>query len=173
MDLQAQDRAHRIGQKHEVRVFRFVTRTVIEETILQRAAKKKVIDGAVIQAGLFNQKANDTDRRRKLEQLLKEEQKIGDFDENENETPDDEELNTLLARNKNELLKFQQMDHERYIREQRKKKTEEIMKKLEVETLPKSFNYRLMQEYEVPEWVKIKVFFKYIDNSHQVKKRKN
>jgi len=33
MDLQAQDRAHRIGSKNEVRVYRLVTNTVIEEEI--------------------------------------------------------------------------------------------------------------------------------------------
>lgn len=40
MDLQAQDRAHRIGQRSEVRVFRLITKTVIEESILTRASYK-------------------------------------------------------------------------------------------------------------------------------------
>ena len=37
MDAQAQDRAHRIGQKNEVRVFRLLTASPIEERILARA----------------------------------------------------------------------------------------------------------------------------------------
>ena len=35
-DLQAQDRAHRIGQKKEVKVFRLVTADSIEEKVLTR-----------------------------------------------------------------------------------------------------------------------------------------
>ena len=50
MDLQAMARAHRIGQKHEVRVLRLVTATPIEEKILATANEKldqeaKVGDG--------------------------------------------------------------------------------------------------------------------------------
>ncbi|CAI9108670.1 OLC1v1008336C1 [Oldenlandia corymbosa var. corymbosa] len=40
MDQQAEDRAHRIGQKSEVRVFVLVSAGTIEEVILERAKKK-------------------------------------------------------------------------------------------------------------------------------------
>jgi len=50
-DLQAQDRAHRIGQKKPVSVFRFVTKSTIEEKIYQRAVKKLYLDAVVIQQG--------------------------------------------------------------------------------------------------------------------------
>nr|GLL47940.1 chromatin-remodeling complex ATPase chain-like protein [Ipomoea trifida] len=42
VDLQAQDRAHRIGQKKEVQVFRFCTEYTIEEKVIERAYKKLV-----------------------------------------------------------------------------------------------------------------------------------
>jgi len=48
MDLQAQDRAYRIGQKNEVRVYRLVTATVIEEAILNKAAYKMGLDSVII-----------------------------------------------------------------------------------------------------------------------------
>ncbi|RYG58471.1 hypothetical protein EON64_21285, partial [archaeon] len=54
MDAQAQDRAHRIGQKNEVRVFRLVTNSVIEERILTRANDKRSLNGLVVEAGQFN-----------------------------------------------------------------------------------------------------------------------
>jgi SWI/SNF-related matrix-associated actin-dependent regulator of chromatin subfamily A member 5 len=38
MDLQAMDRAHRIGQKKEVQVFRFCTDHSIEEKVRRLAA---------------------------------------------------------------------------------------------------------------------------------------
>ena len=51
MDLQAMDRAHRIGQKKEVLVFRFMTENTIEEKIIEKAYKKLAIDALVIQQG--------------------------------------------------------------------------------------------------------------------------
>ena len=51
MDLQAQDRAHRIGQKKQVRVFRFVTEDSIEQKIVERAMKKLLLDALVIKQG--------------------------------------------------------------------------------------------------------------------------
>lgn len=50
-DLQAMDRAHRIGQTKQVHVFRFVTDKSIEERILERAAQKLRLDQLVIQQG--------------------------------------------------------------------------------------------------------------------------
>merc|ERR1712241_1017563 len=59
MDLQAMDRAHRIGQKKQVRVFRFVTENTVDEKIVERAAVKLRLDRMVIQAGrLAENKAN-------------------------------------------------------------------------------------------------------------------
>lgn len=56
-DLQAMDRAHRIGQKKQVVVFRFVTEHAIEEKVLERAAQKLRLDQLVIQQGRAQQAA--------------------------------------------------------------------------------------------------------------------
>ncbi|GAK64485.1 chromatin remodelling complex ATPase chain [Moesziomyces antarcticus] len=56
-DLQAMDRAHRIGQTKQVYVFRFVTENAIEERILERAAQKLRLDQLVIQQGRAQQAA--------------------------------------------------------------------------------------------------------------------
>ncbi|XP_008776232.1 ISWI chromatin-remodeling complex ATPase CHR11-like [Phoenix dactylifera] len=62
VDLQAQDRAHRIGQKKEVQVFRFCTEYTIEEKVIERAYKKLALDALVIQQGrLAEQKAVNKD----------------------------------------------------------------------------------------------------------------
>eukprot|EP00826_Nyctotherus_ovalis_P008288 TRINITY_DN1213_c0_g2_i3.p1 TRINITY_DN1213_c0_g2~~TRINITY_DN1213_c0_g2_i3.p1 ORF type:complete len:1111 (+),score=439.87 TRINITY_DN1213_c0_g2_i3:84-3416(+) len=151
MDLQAQDRAHRIGQKHEVRVYRLITNTEVEEDILSRATKKKNLDNVVIQAGLFNQKASDVDRRKKLEDLLRQDDKSAD--EEDDAVPDDEQINEMLARSGEEFQLYQNLDVERYVNEGREEKSKEMMERLGLAALPKNFNYRLMQEYEVPEWV--------------------
>ena len=47
--VQAEDRAHRIGQKKEVLVLVLVSAGTIEQVILDRAQQKKEIDAKVIQ----------------------------------------------------------------------------------------------------------------------------
>ncbi|KAF2020938.1 hypothetical protein BU24DRAFT_361508 [Aaosphaeria arxii CBS 175.79] len=54
-DLQAMDRAHRIGQTKQVVVFRFVSENAIEEKVLERAAQKLRLDQLVIQQGRAQQ----------------------------------------------------------------------------------------------------------------------
>ncbi|OWB71217.1 hypothetical protein B5S31_g902 [[Candida] boidinii] len=53
-DLQAMDRAHRIGQTKQVKVFRFVTENAIEEKVIERASQKLRLDQLVIQQGRQN-----------------------------------------------------------------------------------------------------------------------
>lgn len=151
MDLQAQDRAHRIGQRSEVRVFRLITKTKIEEGILTRASYKKNLDNKIIEAGMFNNKTTEQERQKKLEDLIK-----ADADEesdDENEVPDDDQLNEMLSRSDDEFIMFTEMDKERYNKEGKEAIMDEI-KKRQGEIQHKHINYRLMQEWEVPDWVR-------------------
>ncbi|WEW56663.1 Putative ATPase [Emydomyces testavorans] len=52
-DLQAQDRAHRIGQTRPVIVYRLATRGTVEQTLLERADSKRKLEKLVIQRGKF------------------------------------------------------------------------------------------------------------------------
>ncbi|KAG8933089.1 hypothetical protein FRC02_012457 [Tulasnella sp. 418] len=47
-DLQAMARAHRIGQKSHVNVYRFVSKDTMEEDVLERAKRKMVLEYAII-----------------------------------------------------------------------------------------------------------------------------
>ncbi len=49
MDLQAMDRAHRIGQKNKVNVYRLITENTVEEKIIERQTVKLKWDSLVIQ----------------------------------------------------------------------------------------------------------------------------
>ncbi|EXJ63986.1 hypothetical protein A1O7_00321 [Cladophialophora yegresii CBS 114405] len=52
-DLQAMDRAHRIGQTKPVIVYRLATRGTVEETLLFKADSKRKLEKLVIQKGKF------------------------------------------------------------------------------------------------------------------------
>ncbi|PSK36427.1 hypothetical protein C7M61_003898 [Candidozyma pseudohaemuli] len=114
-DLQAQDRAHRIGQKNEVRILRLISNDSIEEVILERAHQKLEIDGKVIQAGKFDNKSTAEEQEEFLKRLLDAEQ--GDKENEENDSLDDDELNDILARSEDEKILFTQMDTDRMVRE--------------------------------------------------------
>ncbi|EIN06874.1 hypothetical protein PUNSTDRAFT_90611 [Punctularia strigosozonata HHB-11173 SS5] len=60
MDLQAQDRAHRIGQTKPVLVFRLVSKHTVETKIMQRAAEKRQLEALVIAKGKFKMPAATT-----------------------------------------------------------------------------------------------------------------
>ena len=61
-DLQAQDRAHRIGQTKVVRILRFITEKSVEEAMFARARYKLDIDDKVIQAGRFDNKSTQEEQ---------------------------------------------------------------------------------------------------------------
>ncbi|RPB16418.1 hypothetical protein P167DRAFT_481275 [Morchella conica CCBAS932] len=108
-DLQAQDRAHRIGQKNEVRILRLITSNSVEERILERAQYKLDIDGKVIQAGKFDNKSTNEERDALLRVMLE----ADTTDAIANEEFDDDELNEICARTDDELALFKRMDDER------------------------------------------------------------
>ncbi|KAL8932992.1 MAG: hypothetical protein Q9216_006573 [Gyalolechia sp. 2 TL-2023] len=69
-DLQAMDRAHRIGQTKQVVVFRFVTEQAIEEKVLERAAQKLRLDQLVIQQGRAQQAAKQAASKDELLNMI-------------------------------------------------------------------------------------------------------
>ncbi|XP_048098668.1 probable global transcription activator SNF2L2 isoform X1 [Alosa alosa] len=153
-DLQAQDRAHRIGQQNEVRVLRLCTVNSVEEKILAAAKYKLNVDQKVIQAGMFDQKSSSHERRAFLQAILEHEeqnessstvaspsqlQNSGAFTETleEDEVPDDETLNQMIARIEDEFELFMRMDLDRRREDARNPKRKP----------------RLMEEDELPNWI--------------------
>ena len=64
-DLQAMDRAHRIGQTRPVIVYRFATRGTVEETLLLKADGKRKLEKLVIQKGKFKSLFDGLDAKSK------------------------------------------------------------------------------------------------------------
>lgn len=101
-DLQAMDRAHRIGQKKQVKVFRFVTENAIEEKVLERAAQKLRLDQLVIQQGRSRYSEEKKDSANNKDDLLNMiqhgAQKVLDQDENNMTTDVDIDIDLILSR---------------------------------------------------------------------------
>jgi len=132
-DIQAQDRAHRIGQTNEVRVLRLMTVSSVEEKILAAARYKLNVDEKVIQAGMFDQKSTPSQRRAFLFELVQR----GNNDDDEDAVHDDETVNQMIARSEAEFEAFTQMDLDR-----RRKDARDPNRKP-----------RLMEENELPGWL--------------------
>lgn len=143
--MQAQDRAHRIGQTRAVRVLRLITVNSIEEKILAAARFKLNVDEKVIQAGMFDQKSTGSERRKMLEEIIQwvshilfrfhtlskfwfhtilyinmiwyeiltEIIRAENEDDDQDEIPEDETINQMVARGQDEFDIFQLMDIER------------------------------------------------------------
>ncbi|MCP9264780.1 ATP-dependent helicase brm [Dirofilaria immitis] len=137
-DMQAQDRAHRIGQSREVRVLRLVTVNSIEEKILAAARYKLNVDEKVIQAGKFDQRSTAESE-----------------DDDEDEVPDDETINQMVARSEDEFDLFQRMDIER-----RRQEAAEYRRKP-----------RLIEDSEIPEGI-VKASQHFIDEEKEPQKSK-
>lgn len=118
-DLQAQDRAHRIGQTKEVRIFRLITIDSVEEYILERAQHKLNLDGKVIQAGKFDHKSTNEERDAMLRAIMEREAEKNDVEE----IYGDEELNEIIARSEADLEIFRKIDQEREQLEIKRAKT--------------------------------------------------
>lgn len=147
-DLQAQDRAHRIGQQNEVRVLRLCTVNSVEEKILAAAKYKLNVDQKVIQAGMFDQKSSSHERRAFLQAILEHEEqdesevvaaevKGSEGQAEEDEVPDDETVNQMIARHEEEFDLFMRMDLDRRREDARNPKRKP----------------RLMEEDELPNWI--------------------
>ena len=122
MDLQAQDRAHRIGQRSDVSVFRLITNSPVEEKILSRANEKLNVSELVVESGKFNKDSVESDNsleRKKMMEVL-----LTDFDtarpqekEKASDTGDDDDEDGSAGSEKedlNELLSNNEVDYELY-----------------------------------------------------------
>lgn len=120
-DAQAQDRAHRIGQKNEVRVFRLTTNAPIEERILARANDKKNLTGLVVEAGTFNSGNTDNEGNKEMMESLLNEYILNGSHVNadnkdlldDSEIPDDDQINEMMATYDGELEIYRSLDETR------------------------------------------------------------
>eukprot|EP01125_Pyxidicula_operculata_P010463 TRINITY_DN343_c0_g1_i2.p1 TRINITY_DN343_c0_g1~~TRINITY_DN343_c0_g1_i2.p1 ORF type:complete len:1022 (-),score=230.12 TRINITY_DN343_c0_g1_i2:81-3146(-) len=113
-DLQAQDRAHRIGQTKPVQVYRFVTEGSMEEKMVERAEIKLKLDAMVIQQGRLVEQTKALSREELLGMIRFGADAI--FQAKDSEQLTDEDIDAILAhgeqktRELNEKLKKHEND---------------------------------------------------------------
>ena len=112
-DIQAFSRAHRIGQQNKVMIYRFVTRSSVEERIAQVAKKKMMLTHLVVRPGMGSSAASNlqngekkvsanTMSKKELDDILRfgTEDLFKDDDNEENKIHyDDAAVDNLLDRN--------------------------------------------------------------------------
>ena len=119
-DLQAQDRAHRIGQTRPVVVYRLATRGTVEQTLLEKADGKRRLEKLVIRKGKFRSLAagagggpsrEDVDE---LARILQQEDGEGvrmDEGGKEGKLLSDEDLRVLTDRSEEAYAKAERGEH--------------------------------------------------------------
>ena len=70
MDLQAMDRAHRIGQKNMVNVYRLITEDTVEVKIIERQQVKLKWDNVVIQQAKNSSSKNKALTKEEVKDML-------------------------------------------------------------------------------------------------------
>lgn len=105
-DIQAQDRAHRIGSTRAVSVFRLISLSPVEEQMYARAQEKLRLDQMVIQVGRFDKVTSSEERKGLLQDVLRQEIPQGKAAA----APSDEEVNRIMARSSEEFEQFQRID---------------------------------------------------------------
>jgi len=137
MDLQAMDRAHRIGQKKPVFVYRLVTKDSVEERILERAELKLRLDAMVIQKHRKSAGSNSNKNNKKDELLEMIQYGADKIFKTKGSTITDDDIDTILEGSINDTAK---------LKEQWQEKTKKQFSELTLE-----FNY---QQYEGEDYTK-------------------
>ncbi|CAG9327900.1 unnamed protein product [Blepharisma stoltei] len=106
-DLQAMDRAHRIGQKKQVNVYRLVIKDSLEERIIERQCLRLKLDSLIIQTGRLAPKNAPLQKEELREMLHYGADQIFNATE-ENSDITEEDLVAILQRGEQHLQKIDQ-----------------------------------------------------------------
>jgi hypothetical protein len=130
-----------------VRVFRLITESQIEQSILDKAHHKLDIDQKIIQAGMFNRSSSEEDRRERLKNIMG----CSSKSSWEGGPTSPEQLNRMMARTTEEFAYFQQIDANLLLQSAKKNQQHQQNKPPNSSFLVDSG--RLVTHREVPAWI--------------------
>ena len=163
MDLQAMDRAHRIGQTKQVNVYRLVTKDSLEERMIERQCLRLKLDSLVIQTGrlaprhksldkdelqemlhygadqIFNATNDDTDiTEEELKQMLSRGEHKMSTISNELEKQLEKKKNLIDFESKIDMWNFESVDYSK----KRKEESREVIQKAVHDKILEELNAR-------------------------------
>jgi len=109
-DMQAQARAHRIGQLAKVISIRLITVGTVEEKVLETANNKRDMEAMVIQAGGFNKDYKAQEAKKLVKSVLRRGE-----DEKADRVSEANFINRSIARTDEEYEFYKKMDEDRNI----------------------------------------------------------
>jgi SWI/SNF-related matrix-associated actin-dependent regulator of chromatin subfamily A member 5 len=117
VDLQAQDRAHRIGQTKTVRIYRFVSEGTVEEKIIEKAEIKLRLDALVIQQGRLLDRSQALTKKEMLEMIRFGANAI--FEAKDAKDITDEDIDSILAHGEEKTREMEEKfkEHEKEMAE--------------------------------------------------------
>ena len=130
MDLQAMDRAHRIGQTKQVNVYRLISRNTLEERIIERQCLRLKLDSLIIQTGSLAPRHKPLEKQELQEMLHYGADAIFNATQDESSEITDEELERILQRGEE---RAERINHELEMQlEQRKKNLIDFETKIDI-----------------------------------------
>ncbi|KNH05172.1 DNA-dependent ATPase [Perkinsela sp. CCAP 1560/4] len=104
-DLQAQDRAHRLGQTRPVTVLRFISGGTVEERMYTRALKKLYLDAMVVQKSRLRPANSDSESKELLGTIRF---GVEAMFKNKDKPLETEDLDVLLNRGEEKIKEYQE-----------------------------------------------------------------
>lgn len=108
MDIQAEARAHRIGQSKEVRVFKLICEGSVDEHILERADVKRDLEKKVIGSAKYDGGKTNAEQKRIFREKI-----LTQVDGRKRIQMSGKSFNSKIARGRAEAKKFAQMEKDK------------------------------------------------------------
>lgn len=168
MDLQAMDRAHRIGQTKQVNVYRLVTKDSLEERMIERQCLRLKLDSLVIQTGRLAPRHKSLDKEELQEMLHYGADQIFNANNDDSDITD-EKLAEILQRGEQ---KISRISHELEIQLEKKKNLIDFESKIDMWNF-ESVDYSKKRKEDSKDIIQRAIHDKILEELNARRERKN
>ena len=168
MDLQAMDRAHRIGQVKQVNVYRLVTKDSLEERMIERQCLRLKLDSLVIQTGRLASRHKSLDKEELQEMLHYGADQIFNANNDDSDITE-EKLAEILQRGEQ---KISRISHELEIQLEKKKNLIDFESKIDMWNF-ESVDYSKKRKEDSRDIIQRAIHDKILEELNARRERKN